>query len=140
MVGDIEIEVPKFSAVHINGRRAYDLARRGVDFTLPKKVVSIKRFEMLTLDDCKHDLESIGECTKFLDKADQISGPASRWYFEIDCQTGTYIRSLARLLAQKLGTIAIASVIIRTKVGDFDINNAKFLNQVKAEDLEPLKA
>jgi len=107
MVGDIEIEVPKFSAVHINGKRAYDLARKGVEFEAPKRVVRIERFEM------------IGENT-----------------FEIECQTGTYIRSLAKLMAQKLGTVAIASTIIRTRVGDFDIKDAKSLEDVTINDLK----
>ena len=47
MVGDIEIEVPRYSAVHIDGKRAYDLARGGVDFVPPKRVVKITRFELL---------------------------------------------------------------------------------------------
>ena len=126
MVGDKEIEIPKFSAVHIEGKRAYDLARKGIDFTPPKKVITINRFEMLTLDDCRHDLESIGE--KYIEQPNSF-------YFEIECQTGTYVRSLAKLLAQKLGTLAIASVIIRTKVGEFDLMNAKGLEEVTIDDL-----
>lgn len=122
MVGDIEIEVPKFSAVHIDGKRAYDLARQGVDFTPPKKVVNIKRFELIRdLDvpvepDCEH-------------------GALVRRTFEIECQTGTYIRSLAKLMAQKLGTVAIASTIIRTRVGDFKIEDAKSLEDVSLKDV-----
>jgi len=138
MVGEIEIEVPKFSAVHIDGKRAYDLARKGIEFDAPKKTVKIERFELLSLDDCRKDLESIDECTKFLDTPDPISGPASRWYFEIECQTGTYIRSLAKLMADKMGTLAIASVIIRTKVGEFDIKNAKSLDEVTLDDLQTI--
>jgi len=116
LTGDIEIEVPKFSAVHINGKRAYELARKGIDFAAPKKVVNIKRFELLTLDECKNDLESIGE---------KYEHRENSFYFEIECQTGTYIRSLAKLMAAKLGTLAIASTIIRTRVGDFDIKDAR---------------
>ena len=106
LTGDIEIEVPKFSAVHINGKRAYDLARRGVAFTPPVKTVTIKRFELLSQIDT----------TKF--------------FFEIECSTGTYIRSLAKLLAGKLGTVAIASLIIRTRVGDFDIKDSMSLDDI----------
>ncbi|MCL2756159.1 MAG: tRNA pseudouridine(55) synthase TruB [Firmicutes bacterium] len=126
MTGEIEIEVPKFSAVHINGKRAYDLARKGIEFEAPKRVVAIKRFEMLTIDECKNDLESIGE---------QYDAQENSFYLEIECQTGTYIRSLAKLLAQKLGTVAIASLIIRTKVGDFDIKDARMLDDVTICDL-----
>ena len=106
LVGDIEIEVPKFSAVHIGGKRAYDLARKGVEFTPPTRTIHIKRFILL-----KDNL------------------------FEIECSTGTYIRSLAKLLAQKLGTVAIASTIIRTRVGDFKIEDAKGIDDITIQDI-----
>jgi len=112
LVGEIEIEVPKFSAVHIDGNRAYDLARKGIDFTPPTRVVAVQRFEIIA----------------------KQSGSASRW-FEIECQTGTYIRSLAKLMAQKLGTVAIASTIIRTRVGQFDIATAKDFDNVTIDDI-----
>ena len=123
LVGEIEIEVPKFSAVHINGKRAYALARQGVDFIPPKKVVSIKRFELTTPPRCARH-PSIQE-----------GNFSSEYFFEIECQTGTYIRSLAKLLAQKLGTVAIASTIIRTKVGEFAIEDAKSLEDVTVGDI-----
>jgi len=103
--------VPKFSAVHINGRRAYDLARKGIDFTPPKKVVKIYRFELL---------EQRSE---------------KEFFFEIECETGTYIRSLAKLIAQKLGTVAYCLEIIRTRVGNFKIEDAKNLEEVTINDL-----
>ena len=112
MIGDIEIEVPKYSAVHINGRRAYDLARKGIDFTPPKKVVKIHRFELL-----------------------ELAEQGSVW-FEIECETGTYIRSLAKLIAQKLGTVAFCLEIIRTRVGEFRIEDAKSLDDVTIADLQ----
>ena len=122
MVGEIEIEVPKFSAVHINGERAYDLARKGVDFTPPKKVVKIDRFKLL-------------EDSKYLDLHRGEPLGKHEFYFEIECQTGTYIRSLAKLLAEKLKTLAIASTIIRTKVGNYDIIDAKKLDDIMINDI-----
>jgi len=127
MVGEIEIEVPKFSAVHINGKRAYDLARQGIEFSPPRKVVTVDRFELLTLDDCRKDMESIREV---------YTPQENSRYFEVECRTGTYIRSLAKLMAQKLGTVAIASVIIRTRVGEFDIQQSKRLEDVNINDLQ----
>jgi len=126
MIGEIEIEVPKFSAVHINGERAYDLARKGIDFTPPKKVVKIDRFEIL-------------QDTKYLELHRQEPLGKHEFYFEIECQTGTYIRSLAKLLAEKLGTLAIASTIIRTRVGEFDIKDAKNLDSIVISDIIELK-
>jgi len=123
MVGEIEIQVPKFSAVHINGKRAYDLARSGVDFTPPTKAVKIERFEMLK------KIEPPLQGGEF-----SITENNSFWV-EVECQTGTYIRSLAKLLAEKLGTVAIASTIIRTRVGEFDIKDAKSLDDVTSNDI-----
>lgn len=109
LTGQIEITVPKFSAVHVNGQRAYDLARRGVEFTPPIKTVTVKRFELLT----------------------QIA--QNKFLFEIECGTGTYIRSLAKLTAQKLGTVAIASLIIRTKVGNFEIKDSISVDSIRSD-------
>ncbi len=130
MTGEIEIEVPKFSAVHIQGKRAYELARQGIDFVPPKKTVTISRFEMLSLSQCASDLTAIGETLPI---------PPNASYFEIECQTGTYIRSLAKLLAERLGTVATAGLIMRTRVGDFKIEQAKTLDTIKFEDLQSME-
>ena len=105
MVGEIQIEVPKFSAVHIQGKRAYELARQGIDFDAPQKNVIVSRFELLDTAQCERDLGAIGE---------KFELPVNANYFEIECQTGTYIRSLAKLLATRLGTVATAARIIRS--------------------------
>lgn len=130
LVGDVTITIPRYSAVHINGQRAYDLARQGVDFTLPQKVVRVDRFALLPTDQCLTDLAAIGENYQLPDHAN---------YFEIVCEAGTYIRSLAKLLAEKLGTVATASVILRTRTEAFDIKDAVPLNLVRLSDLQPLK-
>ncbi|MCQ2564527.1 MAG: tRNA pseudouridine(55) synthase TruB, partial [Clostridia bacterium] len=131
MVGEIEIEVPKVSAVHIQGKRAYELARQGVDFVPPTKVVNVARFELLDTDQCEKDLAELGEVFSFPGQC--VS------YFEIECQTGTYIRSLAKVLATRLGTVATATVIIRTQVGQFSLGDACRLDNVQLDDLKPIK-
>jgi len=156
MVGDIEIEVPRYSAVHINGQRAYDLARKGVEFTAPKRVVTVKRFELLpethpvTPLACHPSTLEGNTNSNFRKSANQISKETSGQFpsnvegcragrggvcFEIECSAGTYIRSLAKLLAQKLGTVAIASTIIRTRVGQFDIKDSKHLENIAINDI-----
>ena len=129
MVGEIQIEVPKFSAVHIQGKRAYELARQGIDFVPPQKTVTVTRFEMLDPAQCVRDLEALGETFQL---------PPNANYFEVECQAGTYIRSLAKLLATRLGTLATAAVIIRTQVGDFSIADARTLDAVQLNDLQPM--
>ena len=130
LVGEVQIEVPKFSAVHIQGKRAYELARQGIDFVPPTKTVVVSRFELLDNSQCVQDLAAIGE---------EFSLPTNASYFEIECQTGTYIRSLAKLLANRLGTVATAGVILRTRVGDFKIADAHMLKEISLDDLKPME-
>ena len=130
LIGEVQIEVPKFSAVHIQGKRAYELARQGIDFVPPTKTVVVTRFELLDNAQCVQDLAAIGE---------EFSLPANASYFEIECQTGTYIRSLAKLLATRLGTVATAGVILRTRVGDFKITDARILKEISLDDLKPME-
>jgi len=89
-----------------------------------------KGFELLDNAQCVQDLAAIGE---------EFSLPANASYFEIECQTGTYIRSLAKLLATRLGTVATAGVIIRTRVGDFKIADARILKEISLDDLKPME-
>lgn len=98
--GDIMQVPPKYSAKNIAGKRGYELARAGVEFTLPPKKVKIYSLELL---------EQVGK---------------DAYKFEIECGGGTYIRSLARDIAQKLGTYAVMSALVRTKSGVFGIENA----------------
>lgn len=130
MVGEIQIEVPKFSAVHIEGKRAYELARQGIDFVPPQKTVTVTRFELLDTAQCERDLAALGESFQL---------PPHANYFEVECQTGTYIRSLAKLLATRLGTVATADVIIRTRVGRFRLEDACLLDRVQLDDLQPME-
>ena len=106
LTGEILQQVPHYSAVKINGKRAYDLARQNIDFTPPTKTVVISKLEYL----------------------------GDNW-LEMECSTGTYVRSLVKTLAEKLGTVAIAQEIVRTKIGNWCVNNAKTLENVELEDM-----
>ena len=88
------------------------------------------RFELLETAQCERDLAALGEPFQL---------PANANYFEIECQTGTYIRSLAKILAMRLGTVATADVIIRTQVGKFSLENACLLDRVQINDLQPIE-
>ncbi len=99
---------PAFSAVHVNGRRAYDIARHGGDVTLSPRDVTI------------YSLEFIGN-----------SGPS--WHFRTRCGRGTYVRAIARDIAAKCGAIATVDMIRRTESGGYTLKNA-----VKLDFLENL--
>lgn len=90
---------PIYSAQKIKGKRAYDLARQGKKIKTRPKQVTIYRFETL-----------------------KYKWP--RVEFEIECSTGTYIRTLVSDLAHKLCTYATTVELRRTKIGEFSIEHA----------------
>ena len=105
-MGDIKQTPPLYSANKINGKRAYELARNNVEFETKVKDVTVYRFELLR---------------QFND---------SDYLFEIECSSGTYIRSLCRDLARSLNTVAYMPLLIRTKAGIFDISDSISLKEI----------
>ena len=97
--GKITQTPPRFSAIKINGERAYKLARKGADFEIPSREVEIFRLEIL-----------------------DYSYPT----LKIRCHvsSGTYIRTLAEDIGKKLGTGAYLTALRRTKIGQYDIKDA----------------
>ncbi len=94
--GEISQVPPKFSAVRIDGERAYDIAREGGEVELEARLVEIHEARLLGTPDEDHS------------------------ELEILCGKGTYVRSLARDLARVLGTVGHVSALRRTLVGPFD--------------------
>ena len=111
MIGEYYQEVPKYSAVKINGRKLYEYAREGIDIELPKRFVNIKSIELIS---------DINYCDGFID-------------FTIRCfvSKGTYIRSLIRDIASKLGTVGVMSSLIRTRQGDFSIDDSYSIDDIE---------
>ena len=101
-VGKITQTPPRFSAIKINGQRAYKLARKGQDFEIPSREVEIYSIEILKYD-----------------------------YPELKIRThvssGTYIRTLAEDIGKKLGTGTYLTALRRTKIGKYDIKNSVML-------------
>jgi tRNA pseudouridine55 synthase len=106
--GDVQQMPPAFSALKIDGQRAYDLARAGVAVDLKPRTVSIERLQLLGRPDADH--------------AD----------FVVGCGKGTYIRSLGRDLAQALGTVGHLSALRRTVAGPFREEAAISLSKLEA--------
>ena len=96
--GEIEQIPPKYSAKKIGGKKAYDLAREGKEFELKPSKVTIYNI-------------------KILDYSNAILK------LEIECGAGTYIRSLGRDIALKLGTVATMTSLVRTKLGTWNIED-----------------
>ena len=111
--GDIMQVPPKYSAKNVGGRRGYDLARAGIEFELEPKKVRI-------------------------DEVALLGGEGDIFRFRIRCGGGTYIRSLARDIAGKLGTKAVMSGLRRTKSGYFKIEEAVPFDALTGENIEEL--
>lgn len=105
-IGEIEQTPPKFSAIKINGRKAYDLARKNLAFDMPRRTVKIFRLELVAL----------GEDSATI---------------EVDCGKGTYIRSLAVDLGERLNLPAALKSLVRLNVGGFGLNDALTFDSIK---------
>jgi len=99
--GTIEQLPPRFSALHVQGHRASDLAIRGQEFSLSPRPVSIFALDLLSYD----NENGIGA-------------------FRIHCSSGTYVRALARDIAQACSTFAHVISLRRTRVGPFSVDKA----------------
>ena len=111
-------EVPKYSAIKVNGKRLYEYARNNIDVELPKREIDIKYIDFMSYKD--------GYIT-----------------FKTLVSKGTYIRSLIRDIAYKLNTVASMSELIRTKQGIFNIEDSYTIedienNKYKLLDIEDI--
>ena len=104
---------PQFSAVHVGGRRAHKLARRGRAVTLEPRPVEVHRIELVNY--CFPEVE-----------------------LEIECGSGTYIRSIARDLGEALGCGGLMSALVRRAVGDFTLESAHSIEDLQTRPIEEL--
>jgi tRNA pseudouridine55 synthase len=105
-VGAVSQIPPKYSAIKIDGKRAYDLARAGVAVEMKTRTVQIDAVRMTGLSG---DIAS----------------------FEVDCGKGTYVRSLARDICEALGAEGHVSRLRRTRVGPFDLSRSLTLDALE---------
>jgi tRNA pseudouridine55 synthase len=106
-VGRIMQTPPAYSAIKIDGKRAYDLARAGKEPEMKSRPVTIHALDLVKMIDRDH---------------------AS---FRVACGKGTYVRALARDLAEDLGTYGHLTALRRTKVGRFSVENAISLEKLE---------
>ena len=106
--GEIDQIPPIYSAIKVDGKRAYDLARADIVVELKSRKIQIDKCELVGCDDVDH---------------------AS---FRVQCGKGTYIRSLARDIAARLGTCAHVSRLRRPRVGPFTEKHAISLDSLEA--------
>ena len=106
---------PRFSAVKVKGKRAYQFARKNENIEIKEKKINIHEFKISEIN-----LPNIS--------------------FMISCTKGTYIRSIARDFGKALGCGAVLTKLRRTKIGEFDVKHAfkidDFVNKINKEKIE----
>ena len=106
--------VPEYSAVHINGKRAYEYARSNIKVELPKREVFIKDIELLNYED------------------DLIK-------FRVVVSKGTYIRSLIQDICDRLKVLGTMIELVRTRQGNFKIKDSYNLNDISNNNYNSLE-
>jgi tRNA pseudouridine55 synthase len=99
-IGEITQIPPAYSAIKIDGKRAYDLARQGQDFDIPERKVLIKDLQFIEWESSKSAV------------------------FKVICGKGTYVRTLGADIAKSLGSVGYLTSLRRTRVGVYDLKNA----------------
>lgn len=101
---------PKFSAIKINGKKAYQLARKNIDFDLLERQIKILDFELLNFD-------------------------FPHFTYRALVTKGTYIRSFTEQIAKLFDNNAVTIELCRTKIGNFDLQNSITINEISEEKI-----
>lgn len=104
-IGEIAQRPPAYSAIKIDGQRAYKKARKGEEVKIPKRKVNIYTLELI---DYEYPLVK----------------------FRVKCSSGTYIRTLGQDIAENLGTKGYLMELRRTKIGEYDIKDAQKISSL----------
>jgi len=105
--GEITQIPPMYSAVTLGGERLYHMARRGAEIEIPKRVVTVSELELLNLKESEAKVRIV-------------------------CSKGTYVRSLARDIAEAMGTCAHVAFLLRTRSGAYTLEEAVPLYEAAA--------
>ena len=108
-VGKIQQRPPAHSAVKIDGKRAYALARAGQDVEVQPREIEVHALEIVEFD-------------------------YPRLVLDVHCGSGTYVRSLGRDIAESLGTAAVMSRLKRTAIGEFHLEQSTEIAQLPNRD------
>lgn len=111
MTGSLEQTPPMYSAVKINGKKLYEYARAGIQIERPSRTITIHDF--LLLGDVKNENNKV------------------TFRFRVTCSKGTYVRTLAVMVGEKLGYPAHMSHLVRTKSGFFDLNDCMTFEEIE---------
>lgn len=107
-VGEIEQVPPMASAVHVGGRRLYELRRQGTQVDVPARRVTVYQLELIGF----------------------AEGPPARGWLHVACSKGTYIRKLCHDIGEAVGAGGYASFMVRTRVGQYSLEDTHTLEEL----------
>ncbi|MBA2873947.1 tRNA pseudouridine(55) synthase TruB [Thermaerobacillus caldiproteolyticus] len=112
LTGEIAQTPPMYSAVKVNGKKLYEYARAGIEVERPTRIVTI------------HELT-------LLDERETFSGDTVSFRFRVTCSKGTYIRTLAVMIGERLGYPAHMSHLVRTASGPFSLKDCITFEEIE---------
>ena len=134
-IGKIRQLPPKYSALKINGQKAYELVRSGKEVNLESRLIEVKSitFERAqNIENLKNFFFEHSKDEKIEENRVKIENSFKNCFnFEINCGAGTYIRSLCRDIAAALGTVGTMVGLERTKCGKFKIENCVSFSDIE---------
>lgn len=112
LTGELMQTPPMYSAVKVNGKRLYEYARKGIEVERPTRKVNIYSITLL-------------------DERKEFTGQQITFRFQVDCSKGTYIRTLAVMMGERLGFPAHMSKLERIRSASFTINDCLTFDQIE---------
>jgi len=107
LAGELELPVPAFSAVHVDGKRLYELARAGAAVNPPVRKCTVRALEVVSID-------------------------IPRVRFRVSCTGGTYVRSIVAEWGRQMGCGALLETLVRTRSGPFTIADSRTPEEIRA--------
>lgn len=112
LTGTIEQVPPMYSAVKVNGKKLYEYARAGIEVERPVRTITIHEFTLL-------------------DNRELFEGETISFRFRVTCSKGTYVRTLAVMIGEKLGFPAHMSDLVRTASGEFKLEDCISFEEIE---------
>lgn len=112
--GEIEQTPPMYSALKVGGKKLCDLARQGIEVERKSRKITISRLDLLSFD-------------------------GKNGVIEVDCSTGTYIRTLVDDIGKALGTGAVMTSLCRTRACGFELSECVSIEELREKPLDELK-
>lgn len=130
-IGRIEQVPPTFSAVKVDGKRAFKYARKGETIELKPKILVIDELEILHFGEVEHStpIEHSDHRERIRCQSDNLTGKHLSLTIRVVCSKGTYIRALARDIGQALNSGGYLTELVRTRIGQYKLQDCMDIEQ-----------